>query len=180
MNERNMLENLAAKGVLLLFGRITPEKHEVLARQLLGLECEERTDIVTLRIDSGGGDAFVGLRLSDAIRFAPFPVHGVVTGRACSAAFLVLQNCDRRIAWPNARLVFHPGTCTVQIDSEDGESTYRRGKELWERSLGELSQKSGKDIETLRRWGRDDREFSADEALKLGFIDEILQPPKKE
>lgn len=67
-------------------------------------------DDVILLIDSLGGDATAGLRVVNQIRELQdkgFKVKCFVKQYAMSAAFLILSNCSRRYARPDAQLMWH-------------------------------------------------------------------------
>lgn len=64
---------------------------------------------IVLDIASEGGDVQAGLMLVDAIRFSTNRIIGVVSGMAESMAFVVLQACSTRAAYPWATISFHQG-----------------------------------------------------------------------
>jgi len=53
---------------------------------------------ITLKIDSDGGNHYLGNIIIDHIRQSPSPVHGIGTGYVSSMAFNILQSCHKTSA----------------------------------------------------------------------------------
>lgn len=176
MNFQELTELLAQHRRLLLRGEVDDGGQMVLSTALTLLDLQGH-DPIRLEIDSGGGSADAALYLGDTIQSIRSPVHGVVVGFAGSAAFDLLQMCDVRIARPNATVLFHGGYSKIYWDNQ--EATYVRGKYLYERGLRKTAARSGQPLRRVRAWSREDRKFSAHEALALGFIDRIEHPTTK-
>jgi ATP-dependent protease ClpP protease subunit len=135
---------------------------------------------IVLMIDSTGGDLFVARLIMDAIMFSPAPVHGIVTGVACSAAFCILQSCHRRLAYPSARFMFHYGQIEIDVDRDlHPEETLREGLRIVDDFMSSLSKMSKVNVETIKARARASRKFGVKEALRCRFIDEVLKPPQR-
>ena len=135
---------------------------------------------ITLTIDSTGGNLFAARFIADAIRFSEAPVHGVVVGAAFSGAFQVLQACHRRLAYPSARFMFHYGRFEIDLDENARpEEVLREGVAILNEYLNALAVLSGKNLKTIKAWARAARKFGSEEALRCGFLDEILTPPAR-
>lgn len=178
MNFQELTERLMPHRCLLLRGEVNTEKKDIIAT-VLSLLAFESNEPVWLHIDSGGGDVNVARHLGDTIRAVRAPVFGLVTGMAASAAFTLLQMCDRRIAYPNARLLFHSVSSKVEIDGSDLRYRIAHARLLHRKNIEELAKRSGQPIPAIRRWSRMERMFSAQEALELGFLDAIEHPQPK-
>lgn len=171
-------KKLAEQRRLLLRGSVNGKSQEMLCTMLLMLDIEKPAPI-RLEIDSGGGDADMGRYISDTIRSLQSVVVGVVAGYAGSAAFTVLQSCDIRVAWPNGQVMFHSVSTSIEVGKADLSFRLQSGKRLNEKNLVELAERSGQPLKKLRQWSRQARVWSADEALQLGFIDQIEYPKPK-
>lgn len=177
LSPKEVNERLFAYRTFRLVGDITGSVQEHFCQSLV-LWNLDSTDPIKLIIDSRGGDLHIACWMIDAIRFSKAPVHAIVTAVAESAAFGILQACHRRIAYPSARLVFHYGTLTINLDTDrDPREFLEESLQRVEGFLEHFSKLSGKDIGTIRSWARQARRMNSDEALKLNFIDEILTPP---
>lgn len=178
MNYQELTEHLMKHRRLLLRGKYTSDTQDVLSTALLLLDLEGQEPI-RLDIDSAGGDANPARYLGDVIRSLQSPVHGCVVGAAYSSAFVILQACDLRLAFPNARLMFHSTSTEVETDHPDTAHRLAHARRLNELNLTELSKRSGQPLSRLRRWSGMGRFFRAEEALELGFIDRIEYPQPK-
>lgn len=132
---------------------------------------------ITILINSGGGRTEVLRKIYDVICYIKSPVDGLAMGGALSAAFRVLQFCRKRLAWANATLLFHPATINVYSGKSTGkilqEIRNSRKDHLWHLRL--LAKRSGCSVDDLKKWSKEERRFTAKEALKYGFIDEIVK-----
>lgn len=82
---------------------------EMVASALYLLNLQNNQEPIEVMIDSSGGNHFQALTIIGAIETIQAPVCGVVTGKACSAAALVLLACKKRLAYPLATISFHFG-----------------------------------------------------------------------
>lgn len=150
-------------------------------------EIEASSLPICLAINSGGGVVEVIPVIADAVRAHPVEVVGVVVRESASAAFQVLQLCSRRYALEDARLMFHFPWVDLEdfIETRFWEERFAlvcqaEGRVIFPRDerflsfLEELSRRSGQPMDNLQRWAREEREFSASAAIRLGFIDGIL------
>lgn len=92
--------------VTAITGDLTPTHAELFG---LGLEAAKKAGVTELHvfIDSPGGAMAAGFAIGRALKTSGIRSRCVVTGEAASAAFLVLQACDRRVATKHAVLATH-------------------------------------------------------------------------
>jgi ATP-dependent Clp protease protease subunit len=102
-------------------------------------------------------------------------VHTVAVGYCYSAGVIVLQAGRQRLATPNATLMIHE-TLTIQFGKmSEVEEDVRFAKELTDRMVKVLTERSKVKPATLRKrikgrnWW-----LTADDALKFGFVDAIV------
>jgi membrane-bound ClpP family serine protease len=105
-------------------------------------EAHRRDAELQIYISSPGGDAEVGLAMYEALETYPHKVTCTVGPLAASAAFLILQACDRRIADPRSILLTH----RVSVSLGDGPPADARltPEELLE-LVTQLTQTDGRD-----------------------------------
>lgn len=165
-------------------GVITDENATRTSTKLEGLRSESEEPIF-LTINSPGGDTKPARSLADMVMNLDIPVHGIVTKEAMSAGFIILQSCTWRIATEDAKFMFHPPGFTAEEASQissfpvDEDVRFYDDEEYLE-WLQYLSHRSGRPFDELESFGREEKEFTALEALELGFIDEIVltqEPP---
>lgn len=179
MQFSQIFETIASKRILLINGRIGGEDQVLLCLGIKLCNVQSEVEPIALHIDSHGGDTTLSGYISDAIKFSKAPVHGIVTGQACSAAFRILLACDRRMMYPNARVMFHGPRTDYRIDRSDFSAFYKLNLEGMASFQRKLAKMSGKPLSRIKKWSREEYEFTAEEALELNFIDEILTPPQK-
>lgn len=174
MRYSEFLEKMIVSRAVPIIDDIAPDKRYDIEAALLLLD-NESTAPIKLVIDSPGGSLRDARHLHDLIRLTlRSTVHGIVTGKAHSSAFLLLQGCDHRSAVPSATFLFHGNNLgDLRIDQPDRDEIIAKLEGLFIDSLKIIAARSGQPIRKLREWSREERMFNAKEALKLGFIDSI-------
>ena len=136
---------------------------------------------IILCIDSSGGKVILEEKIIRTIKSAGAPVHGLVTGKAFSAAFDILQACKLRFAYRSAQFMFHAPRISAETISAitlfpaDFDFVAEDAEE-YVQFLQLLADRSDQPLALLRQWGREERIFTALEAKELGFIDAIIAP----
>jgi ATP-dependent protease ClpP protease subunit len=135
-------------------------------------------DYLTLRINSYGGSVSDGLAIFNAIRRHPAAVVAEIDGVAASIASLIAMAADTVRMPQNALAMVHApwalsmGNATDMREMADVLDRYAKAMtSAYAPRLGE---------ETARAWLTDgqDHWLTADEALAVGFADEITSPLK--
>ena len=133
---------------------------------------------ITILFNSPGGAVLDGLALFDFLRWLAGAGHHVKTvalGRAASMGAVLLQAGTTRVVGRNAFLLVHEvsnSSAGKVSEMEDGVAFTRR---LQKRLLAILSERSTLDVAQIqRRWARKEWWVDAEEAVALGFADEIL------
>jgi ATP-dependent protease ClpP protease subunit len=120
-------------------------------------------DPIQIVINSEGGETVQGFAIMNYIRTLPNETFGVVVGRCCSAAVVVLQGCTHRQAMPDAVLMIHRGTRNDMFD-----------KRLDERADSMIATRMGWTPSKLDKFQSYDRYMFAEEALEINLIDHII------
>lgn len=125
---------------------------------------------IHLVINSHGGEDDHCRAIIAAIRNCPAPVHGIVYGRAESAAAWILQVCDYRIISKGSNLMLHLGS-----SDKNNHSAYI-DRLFIDDVLHRLREKDGSFSRSrLRKLVHNDWFIYPDEALELGLVDEVLE-----
>ena len=160
---------------ILIMSTVDNNLQSLAIQSIMALERIEPDAPITLIIDSQGGSIPARLHITDAIRASKAPVHGLVVGRAYSSAFMILQACVRRSAYPNADLMYHaPDLSGVRIDSQDFLETLEASVLQHRTFIDCISLRSGQTAEEWRRWSREQRVFNGVQAGELGIVDEVV------
>lgn len=139
-----------------------------------GIDPEEREPI-RLYINSPGGDVTEGFALISAIEISKTPIYTINMGQWSSMAFLIGIAGHKRFSLPKASFLMHDGSIFLYGSAnkvkDRVEFENRVEDEVVKPFVLEHSNMSEEDYDKLDR-----KEFYmlANDALKLGFIDEIV------
>jgi ATP-dependent protease ClpP protease subunit len=143
---------------------------EVLLQSTVG------ADDIVIVMNSGGGDPIDAFEMIVSIYEAPAPVTCIATNMVASAAFLVFQRCPRRVMLDGSRLMMHEAQWVGPV--QDVLEAIERGVDLDELNkvmaifacmrLNFATVSECHDHYKGRDW-----EMTAQEALRVGAVDEI-------
>ena len=151
--------------------------------QLLYLEGQDPTKDIHLYINSPGGSVTAGMSIFDTMQYIKCDVSTICIGMAASmGAFLLSSGAPgKRYALPNSEIMIHQPLGVFQGQATDIDIHAKRIlkiKETLTRTMAEST--NGKvDYETMVQMCERDNFMSADEALKIGLIDEVIVKNKK-
>lgn len=169
---------LVAKRTVSLFGHIDGDRQGLITEAITLLN-EQSQGPIKFLLDSEGGSANHALYIHDAIVYSASPVDGLIMGKAHSGALIISQAFRRRVAYPHATFLLHgPSLDGLRSDQNNLNDMLNFRKNLHEKMLIAIAQKTGQPMKLLRAWSKEERFFDTTEALRLNFIDEIAQPPK--
>lgn len=147
--------------------------------QMLFLESEDPDKEICLYINSPGGSITDGMGIVDTMNYIKCPVSTICVGLAASFGAVLLANGEKgkRYATPNAEILIHQPliggngiagqTTEIKIQADHMIKTREKLNKL-------LSDKTGQSIETIERDTERDKWMTAEEALKYGLIDGIM------
>lgn len=149
--------------------------------QLLFLESEDPDKEISLYINSPGGSITDGMGIVDTMNYIKCPVSTICVGLAASFGAVLLANGEKgkRFATPNSEILIHQPLIGGQGGGISGQATeikihadhMIRTREKLNKLL---SEKTGQSIETIERDTERDHYMTAEEALKYGLIDGIM------
>lgn len=132
---------------------------------------------IKIYIDSYGGNVYQCFGLLSVIERSKTPVHTIVTGCAMSCGFMMLISGHKRFAHKMSTPLYHQVSTgfwgTVKDMEERLEETKRLQKQIedYTTEKTKIGKKKLKEIlDNKKDWF-----MSAEEALELGVIDEILK-----
>lgn len=128
---------------------------------------------ITLRINSVGGDVFEAQAMYSYLRSHPARVTVRVDGLAASAASLVAMAGDRIVMPENALMMIHDPSGFVMGDAEDMRDMADILDKIRETIAKAYVAKTGLGRDEIVRMMDEETWMSADEALSLGFCDEV-------
>ena len=146
--------------------------------QLLFLESEDPDKEISFYINSPGGSITDGMAIVDTMRYIKCPISTICVGMAASMGAVLLACGDKgkRFATPNSEIMIHQPLISGGLSGQATEIKIHADHILRTRSrLNKLlSEQTGQDIETIEKDTERDNYMLAEEALKYGLIDGIL------
>lgn len=160
---------------LLIFGYIG-EWDDVSSAEVVTQLQKVTSSLVNVRINSYGGSVFTAQAILSSLKRHPANVTVYIDGIAASAATLIAMAGDKIIIPSNAMMMIHnPLTCAWGNASELREAADLLDK-VRESILAAYREKTGLSDERLIELLNNETWLSADEAVELGFADEVEKP----
>jgi ATP-dependent Clp protease, protease subunit len=172
----DIYSRLLSQRIVMLTGEINDESADLLIAQLFYLEAEDQKKDVYFYINSPGGIVTAGMALYDVMQFISCPVSTICLGQAASmgAVLLAAGAKGKRMALPHSRILIHQplgGTSGQATDIQIQAKEIMRTRE----TLNEiLCRHTGQTMEVIRRDTERDFFLSAEEAVKYGLIDQVV------
>ena len=179
----DIFSRLLKDRIIFLAEDVNPTSASLVVAQLLFLESEDPDREIHLYINSPGGSITDGMAIVDTINYIKCPVTTICVGLAASmgAVLLASGTKGKRYATPNAEILIHQPliaggglsgqTTEIKIHADHMVKTREKLNKL-------LSEKTSQDLATIERDTERDNYMTAEEALKYGLIDGIMDKRK--
>ena len=175
----DIFSRLLKDRIIFLGEDVNPTTSSLIIAQLLFLESEDPDKEINLYINSPGGSITDGMGIVDTINYIKCPVSTICVGLAASMGAVLLASGEKgkRFATPNAEILIHQPliaggglsgqTTEIKIHADHMVKTRHKLNQL-------LSDRTGQSLETIEKDTERDNYMTAEEALKYGLIDGIL------
>jgi ATP-dependent Clp protease protease subunit len=156
--------------------QVTSETANRIVAQLLFLEAEDPEKDIYMYINSPGGSVYDGLGIFDTMQHVKPDIHTVCVGLAASmGAFLLAAGTKgKRSSLRHSRIMIHQPLGGARGQASDIRIQADEILFLKERLNTELSERTGKDYETIKEDTDRDFYMSPNEAVEYGLIDLVL------
>lgn len=163
--------------IVFLDGEVNDQSASVIVAQLLLLESENTKKDVCLYINSPGGSVTAGMAIYDTMQYIKPDVSTICIGMAASmGAFLLAGGTKgKRFCLPNAEVMIHQPSGGAHGQATDIEITAKNIVRTKEKLNTILAFNTGKPYEDVCKDTERDYWLSAEDALKYGIIDKIVQ-----
>jgi ATP-dependent Clp protease protease subunit len=158
-------------------GVVEDKMASVLCAQLLFAESQNPDRDITLYINSRGGLVTAGMAIYDTMQYIKCDIQTIVMGQACSMASLLASagTKGKRMMLPHSRHMIHQ-----PLGGASGQATdvQIQANELlrWKEELTKIYVKTtGQPIEKLQEDMERDKFMTAEEAVKYGLADKIVE-----
>lgn len=173
----DIYSRLLKERIIFLSGEIHNEMADLVVAQLLFLEAEDPDKDIQIYINSPGGSVSAGFAIYDTMQYIKPDVSTICVGLAASmGAFLLAAGAKgKRYALPNADIMIHQPLGGTQGQAEDIRIQAEKILEIRKRINKILSEKTGQDIDIINRDTDRDYYLNAEEAVKYGLIDKVME-----
>lgn len=173
----DLYSRLLKDRIIFLTGEINDNLSSIIIAQLLYLDSINHEDIY-LYINSPGGSITSGMSIYDTINYIKSDVNTIAIGLSASmAAFLLAGGTmGKRGALPNAEIMIHQPLGGIEGQATDIKIAAERIIALKRKINKILAAKTKKNIQKIEKDTERDNFMSAEEALKYGLIDKIINP----
>jgi len=149
--------------------------------QLLFLQMEDPDKDINLYINSPGGSVTAGMAIYDTMQFLKCPVTTYCVGQAASMGAVLLAGGakGKRYALPRSRIMIHQPWGGVEGTVSDINIQAKEISRLKEELNKILAHNTGQSMEAIAKDTDRDYFMSADEAMKYGLVDQVVDSVKK-
>ncbi len=177
----DIFSRLLKDRIIFLGEQVDATTASLVIAQLLFLESEDPEKEISLYINSPGGSITDGMGIVDTMNYIKCPVSTICIGMAASMGAVLLASGEKgkRFATPNAEILIHQPLIGGQGGGLSGQATEIKIHadhmvKTREKLNKLLSDRTGQSIETIERDTERDNYMTAEEALKYGLIDGIM------
>lgn len=169
--------NLFNNRIIRLNGDINTEEGDKIVEQLLKLDATKSKKDIIFYINSPGGLVSAGLAIYDTMQMVKSNIKTICIGRCSSMAAVLLSGGTKgkRCITPNSEVMIHEMSSYSGGKIGEIKVSYEHSNTLNERLMKILADNTGKSIKQIKKDTQlKDKWFTADEALKYGLVDKIL------
>ena len=172
---------LLMERIIFLGTPIDDQVANAVVAQLLFLSREDSERGIQMYINSPGGVIYAGLAIYDTMKMIPNKISTVAVGVTASFGTVLLAAGAKgqRYALPHATIHMHQPLGGAQGQASDIEIQAREILRLKGRLNEILAESTGQPLENIERDTERDSYLSADDAVKYGLVDQVLQAPVK-
>ncbi len=181
----DIFSRLLKDRIIFLSEDVNQTSASLVIAQMLFLESEDPDKEISLYINSPGGSVTDGLGIVDTMNYIKCPVTTICIGMAASMGAVLLASGDKgkRFATPNAEILIHQPLIGGQGGGLSGQATEIKIHadqmiKTREKLNKLLSERTGQPLEVIERDTERDHYMTAEEALKYGLIDGIMDKRK--
>ena len=163
--------------IILLSDQVNDTTASLVVAQLLFLEGQDPDKDIHLYINSPGGSISAGMAIYDTMQFIKCDVSTICVGLAASmGSFLLAAGASgKRLALPNSEIMIHQPLGGAQGQASDIKIQADHILFIRNRMNNLLSQMTGQPLEVIERDTDRDNWMTAEDAVKYGIIDKIVE-----
>lgn len=136
------------------------------------------TEDVVIRLNSNGGDVFQGIEIYNYLKNHPSNITVEVTGVAASAATFIVAGADKAIMNTGTSFMIHEASSFAWGNKAELKKVLNALETIDDSIIAIYTEKTGQTTEQLNEWMEGEKWFTAEEAVKYGFADEVKEKKK--
>lgn len=173
----DIYSRLLKERIIFIGEEINEQTANLITAQLLFLAYEDSKKDIKVYINSPGGSVYDGLAIYDTIKFIKPDVQTIGIGlQASMGAFLLSSGTKgKRFVLPNSRIMIHQPSSGTQGKVTDQEISLRESIYLKHLLNEILAKNTGQKIAKIEKDADRDFWMSAEEAVKYGLVDEVIE-----
>ena len=162
--------------IIFIDEEINEHTASVVVAQLLFLEAQDPDKDINVYINSPGGMVTAGLAIYDTMQLVKHDVSTICVGLAASmGAFLLAAGAKgKRYVLPNAEVMIHQPLGGVQGQASDIKINADHMMSVKEKLNKILAEKTGQSLKTIEKDTDRDNYMTAEEAVKYGLVDKVI------
>ena len=173
----DIFSRLLKERIVILSEEVNAVTASLITAQLLFLEAEDPDKDIQFYINSPGGSVTDGMMIYDTMQHIKPDVQTICMGMAASmgAVLLTAGTKGKRFILPNAEVMIHQPLGGAQGQATDiliAADHIKRTKQKLNKILADAS---GQSLETIEKDVERDNWMTAEEALKYGLVDPIME-----
>ena len=172
----DIYSKLLKERVVFLGEDVNPHTANLIVAQLLHLAYEDPKKDIKLYINSPGGVIYDGLAIIDTMNYIEPDVQTIGIGLQASMGAMLLSAGakGKRFALPNSRIMIHQPSSGTEGKITDQEIALKEGIYLKKLLAEMLAKNTGQKLAKVEKDMDRDNWMSAEEALKYGLIDKVI------
>ena len=173
----DIYSRLLKERIIFLGDEVNDATAQIIVAQLLFLEAEDPSKDISLYINSPGGSVTAGWAIYDTMQYIKCDVSTICVGMAASmGAFLLAGGAKgKRQALPNAEIMIHQPSGGTRGQASDIKIEAEHILKIKKRLNETLAANTGQPIETIEIDTDRDNWMSAEEAVRYGLIDSVVE-----
>ena len=173
----DIFSRLLKDRIIFLSDEVNDATASLVVAQLLFLDSEDPDKDINLYINSPGGSITAGMAIYDTMQYIKCDVSTICMGMAASmGAFLLSSGAKgKRLALPNSEIMIHQPLGGAQGQATDIQIHAERIIKMKDKLNRMLAEHTGQPLEVIQKDTERDNFMSAEEALKYGLIDKIVE-----
>ena len=167
--------------IIFLGTQINDQSANSIVAQLLYLSREDPEGEIQMYINSPGGAIYSGLAIYDTMKMIPNIINTFAVGVTASFGTVILTAGSKghRFVLPNATIHLHQPLGGTQGQASDIEIQANEILRLKKRLNSILSDCTGQPLDIIEKDTDRDIYFDAQQAVKYGLADKVLEVPSK-